>query len=246
MKTSLIFQLRRPSKLAHYPRRITHNFFSSETYTGRSSDRTPQDDGMTTWGCALGIPLCALSKRSLQSLLVWEDALRCGDFRNSPWGAPPLLWLTDQLGKPVPSHNSPGARCSLWSRGFPLILETSQDAQGCLAVAIFHYRRRVGPKTRLSLKNINDIHFSFIRLIKDAQWGFAQRAFFIEQHLIINRTEPHLAEKQNPQIIDYNCCIYLHWEMSGLFNVLPSGSQLIFKALKIEKLLLPSEAIVYI
>ena len=201
---------------------------------------------MTTWGCALGIPLCALSKRSLQSLLVAEDALHCGDIRNSPWGASPLLWLTDQLGKPVPSHNSPGARCSLWSRGFPLILDRPRMRGAGWPSPFFISITRVWLKTCLSLKNIDDIHFSFIRLIKDAQWGFAQRAFFIEQHLIINTTQPPLAEKQNPQIIDYNCCIYLHWEMSDLFNVLPSGSQLIFKAMEVEKLLLPSQAIVYI
>lgn len=134
MKTSLIFQLKRPSKLVHSPLGITYNFFSSETFAGRSSDHILQlqpDDGMTTRGRALGIPLCTLSKRSLQSLLVAEDALRCGDIRNSPRGAPPLLWLTDQLGKPVLSHNSPDALCSLWSHGFPLILNVPRCAELC-------------------------------------------------------------------------------------------------------------------
>lgn len=72
MKASLISQLKCPSKLVHYPLWITCNFASFETSTGRSSDHILKhqlDDGMTKRARALGIPLCALSERSLQSLL---------------------------------------------------------------------------------------------------------------------------------------------------------------------------------
>lgn len=72
MKTSVIFQLKCPSKLARLPPGITHNFCSLETLTGRSCDHILQlepDDGMTMWTHALGIPLCTLSRKGFQSLL---------------------------------------------------------------------------------------------------------------------------------------------------------------------------------
>lgn len=139
MKTSLHFQLKRPSTLVRFPQGITHTFSSSETFPGSGSDYTlylAPDDGMTSWGRALGIPLCTLSKRSLQSLLVAQDALHRGDIRNSPRGPAPLFWLTDQLGNAAPSHNSPDALCSLWSHGFPLT-QTSHDAPGRGSSSVF-------------------------------------------------------------------------------------------------------------
>lgn len=47
--------------------------------------------------CLGYLSLCTQSKEGLQSVLVAEDALRCGDIRNGPGGAPAWLWLTDQL-----------------------------------------------------------------------------------------------------------------------------------------------------
>lgn len=161
MKTLLIFQLKRPSKFVHHPHGITYIFFSSETFSGRSSDHIVQlqpDDGMTTWGRALGIPLCTLSKRSLKSLLVAEDALRCGDIRNSPQGAPPSLWLTDQLGKPVLSHNSPGPLCSLWSHGSPLI----HSVAGCMELC---QRRSLMLFSSAFLERDSDFFFPLLKII---------------------------------------------------------------------------------
>lgn len=47
--------------------------------------------------CLGYLSVCTQSKAGLQSVLVAEDALRCGDIRNGPGGAPAWLWLTDQL-----------------------------------------------------------------------------------------------------------------------------------------------------
>lgn len=63
-----------------------------------SHTQSQSDDGMTVWVLsALGISLCTQSKAGLQSVLVAEDALRCGDIRDGPGGAPAWLWLTEQL-----------------------------------------------------------------------------------------------------------------------------------------------------
>lgn len=72
--------------------------------------------------------------------LVAEDALHCSDIRNSPQGASPSLWLTDQHGKLVLSHNSPDALCCLWFplHGF-LFIHTSQDAQSCVTYPAFRF-----------------------------------------------------------------------------------------------------------
>lgn len=47
--------------------------------------------------CLGYLSLCTQSQAGLQSVLVAEDALRCGDIQNGPGGAPAWLWLTDQL-----------------------------------------------------------------------------------------------------------------------------------------------------
>lgn len=134
MNTSVIFRLKCLSKTVHYPLEITHTFFSLETFTGRSSDHTAP---ARWWNeCAPWVSLSALCQREASShCLVAQDTLHFVDIRNCPRGAPPLLWLTAQLGKPVLSHNSPDALCSLWSHGFLLIL-ASQDAQCCVSVTV--------------------------------------------------------------------------------------------------------------
>lgn len=142
MKTSLIFQLKRPSKLVCALRwgfptisSLRRHPQAEAVITYRSSSQMMEWLRTHTPWVSLSV-LCQEEASSHCS--VAEDALHCGDMWNGPWGAPPLLWLTDQPGKPVLSHNSPGA---LWSRGFPLP-PASQDARSCFGVAVILFHQR--------------------------------------------------------------------------------------------------------
>lgn len=89
------------------------------------------------------VSLSVLCQREASShCLVAEDALHCSDIRNSPQGASPFLWLTDQHGKPVLSHNSPHVLCCLWSpvRGFLFIRYVPRCTEHCRCPLRFFIR----------------------------------------------------------------------------------------------------------
>lgn len=68
-----IFQLKCLSKLVHNPQWITYNFFSMETFAGRSSDHICSNGQMMEWLCEKEVPwVSVLSQRDASRQSSWQ------------------------------------------------------------------------------------------------------------------------------------------------------------------------------